>query len=61
MRIWLAIHTHQNRTQICLIPGSTPEVFPPPLPREAWPSDRDKVADIERDMLPGCVGDRRQV
>ncbi|GIM03944.1 hypothetical protein Vretimale_8602, partial [Volvox reticuliferus] len=29
------------------------------LPREAWPSEPDKVAAIEKDFLPG-VGDRRQ-
>ncbi|GLI65239.1 hypothetical protein VaNZ11_008724, partial [Volvox africanus] len=29
------------------------------LPREAWPSEPDKVAAIEKDFLPG-IGDRRQ-
>ncbi|GAX83675.1 hypothetical protein CEUSTIGMA_g11100.t1 [Chlamydomonas eustigma] len=31
------------------------------LPREFWPSDTEKVEDIERDIMhPGPIGDRRQ-
>jgi G3E family GTPase len=30
------------------------------LPRAAWPTEAERVAAIERDFLPGGIGDRRQ-
>jgi G3E family GTPase len=30
------------------------------LPRSAWPTEAERVAAIERDFLPGGIGDRRQ-
>lgn len=39
--------------------GNKTTDIPPTSCREAWPTDPSKVADIQKDFLPG-VGDRRQ-
>ena len=62
----LAVHVWKEACTYPFTPSHPAAPSPPPpsrpcryavLPREAWPTEADKVADIEKDFLPD-IGDR---